>query len=155
MLKKLFPVVLIVALASPLVVAAPAQASPFGVGGKVVRLVKSLDLTDQQKDEIKAILKSHEATVAALLTGEKAARANLRAAIQQPTVNQTAVRQASTVVAKLDADLAVERARIYSEIYAVLTPTQRADLSAGIKDIQESVHDAVETIVATIRGLLS
>lgn len=155
MLKKLSPVVLIVALATPLVLATPAQAAPFGVGGKVVRLVKSLDLTDQQKDEIKAILKSHQTTVAALLTGEKAARENLRSAIQQPTVNQTAVRQASTVVARLDADLAVERARIYSEIYAVLTPTQRADLAAGIKDLQESVHDAVESIVATIRGLLS
>lgn len=120
---------------------------------QVAGLPAKLDLTDEQKQEIKAILASHKDELAVLAAAEKTTRTALHTAIRQLSVNEKNVRQASAAVAKVDADLAVTRAQIYSEIYAVLTPDQRAELAAAIQEVQSSVASLIETLKQIFSGL--
>jgi Spy/CpxP family protein refolding chaperone len=48
-----------------------------------------------------------------------------RAAINQVPVNEAAVRQAATSVASVQADLAVEQARLHADVWNILTPEQQ------------------------------
>lgn len=165
MLKKLTALTLAGAFAAAtLLSAAPASAfdhpagAALGAGAgpllQLAALVRSLDLTDAQKQEIKSILKAHQDNLLAIALAERVARQHLLDTIHQPTVNEPAVRQASAVVAREDADLAVERAKIFSEVSAVLTADQRATLKDGLAEIQQSIQQKIEAMLALLKGLL-
>ena len=57
------------------------------------------------------------------------ARQNLRAAIQASDANETTVRAASAKVASAEADLAVERMKLYGKIAPILTDEQRRQIT--------------------------
>jgi Spy/CpxP family protein refolding chaperone len=142
--RKTHRVRIILTLLTLSVVAATALAVPrAGHALRPFRLLADLasrvDLTPPQRTEIRAILASHRDQVATLVDRERDARVALRHAIQQPQVDDAAVRSASAQVAVVDADLAVERARIYAEVSAVLTPEQRDRAHEAIEELHESL----------------
>jgi Spy/CpxP family protein refolding chaperone len=94
------------------------------------RMAQRLNLTDDQKAQIKTILRAEKGTLAPLLGQVRAARENLRAAIRAGDANETSVRAASARVAAAEADLAVERMKIYGKIAPILTGEQRRKISA-------------------------
>jgi Spy/CpxP family protein refolding chaperone len=147
-----------VLLSAPPLRAAPLHAlSASGSGGAIQALagmMTRLNLTDTQKAQIRAIFKANEDELFALAAAERAARTNLLAAIHLPAVDTSAVRQASAVVARVDSDLAVERAQIYSQVYAVLTPEQRTELQSGIADLHERVRSRIDAIISLFRSAL-
>lgn len=108
--------------------------------------IDGLDLTDEQRAEIEAILASHEAAFEALGERERAAREALVAAIRQPSPNEAAVREASAAVAAVDADLAVERAHASSEVSAVLTTEQQARLAEARDRLASAVFERAAAI---------
>lgn len=93
------------------------------------RLAQRLNLTDDQKAQIKTVLRAEKDTLTTLRGQLHAARENLRATIQACDANETAVRAASAWVAAVEADLAVERMKIYGKIAPILTNEQRQQLS--------------------------
>ncbi len=104
--------------------------TPASVHGRFLQqLAQRLNLTDEQKAQIKTILRTEKDTLKPLLGQLHAARANLRAAIQAGDANETTVRAASAKVAAVEADLAVERMKIYGKIAPVLTNEQRQQIS--------------------------
>ncbi|HEV8268563.1 MAG TPA: hypothetical protein VGR00_10030, partial [Thermoanaerobaculia bacterium] len=70
--------------------------------------------------------------------------------IRQPVTDASAVRQASAAVARVDADLAVERATIYAEIHAVLTPAQRETLATTLGEWRAEISSRVEAVLTLI-----
>jgi len=64
-----------------------------------------------------------------LLAALHDARANLRNAIRASDANETSVRAASAKVAAAEADLAVERMKLYGKIAPILTDAQRQQLA--------------------------
>lgn len=100
--------------------------------------LKALDVGDDQRAQIREILASHRDALEALAVSERHVREALVATIRQPAVDEAAVREASAAVAAVDADLAVERARLAAEIGAVLTPEQRARARQRIERLHES-----------------
>jgi Spy/CpxP family protein refolding chaperone len=118
------------------------------------RQVNGMVLTPEQKEQIKAILQTHKPAVEALLAQEKAARTVLLEAIHQPSVDAPAVRDASAAVADVDAGLDVERAHIYAEIHAVLTPEQIAALEARLARIEAQIQARIEALLALFGQLL-
>jgi protein CpxP len=94
---------------------------PFGMAGLPLR---ELDLTDAQREQVKAIMASHRDEQKA--TGDKmmAARKALHDAIAADVFDEAAVRAAAGAVAALDADAAVLQAKIHGEVFAILTPEQ-------------------------------
>jgi Spy/CpxP family protein refolding chaperone len=106
-----------------------ADTAPPAHGRFLQQLAQSLNLTADQKAQIKTILRAEKGTRTTLLGQLHAARANLRAAIQAGDANETSVRAASAQVAAMEADLAVERMKIYGKIAPVLTNEQRQQIS--------------------------
>jgi len=99
-----------------------------------------LNLSEEQRAEIRAILDSHAAALETLTAAELDTRSALVAAIRTSPVDEAAIREASAAVADVDVELAVERARIFAEIEDTLTPEQREKLAK----VQERLRQALE-----------
>jgi len=120
-----------------------ADTAPTAHGRFLQQLAQRLNLTADQKAQIKTILRAEKDTRTTLLGQLRAARANLRAAIQAGDANETSVRAASAQVAAMEADLAVERMKIYGKIAPVLTHEQRQQ----IKDFRPRADDFTDRAV--------
>jgi len=94
---------------------------PFGMGGFPLR---GLDLTDAQREQVKAIMESHRDEQKAAGDKMMAARKALHEAIAAETFNEAAIRAAAGEVGAAEADAAVLQAKIHGEVFAILTPEQ-------------------------------
>lgn len=109
-----------------------------------------LGFTDQQKAEVKAVLRKHQPTAEPLVKQFVAERRVLRDLIHAETVDEKAVRDQAAKVGSLGADLAVERAHIAHEIQAVLTPEQIKKLKAMRADIDDRIDRGLDRIAKHI-----
>jgi protein CpxP len=100
-----------------------------GHGHILQRIAKKLNLTDDQKSQIKAVWGGEKDALKSLFGQLHDARKNLRAAIHANGANEAAVRAASAKVASVEADLAVERMRLYGKIAPILTDQQRRKIA--------------------------
>ena len=94
---------------------------PFGMGGFALR---GLDLTDAQRDQVKAIMESHRDEQQAIGDRMQAARKALHQAIAADTFDEAAIRAKAAEIGAVEADAAVLQAKIKSEVFAILTPEQ-------------------------------
>ena len=101
---------------------------PGGPMGMLPMLGRELNLTDAQKDQIKAIADSHKEEWKALADRERAARAALNGLVTADTIDEGAIRQKSAEVAAVDADAAVARAHAHAEVLQILTADQKTQL---------------------------
>jgi Spy/CpxP family protein refolding chaperone len=151
----------VVALGTAVALAAAAMPAAAGIRGTLrgKRIVKSeaqrelspmtvlsdllarLDLTGAQKDQVKAILSAHKEALLRIAAAEHTGRANLRSAIHRSEVDATAVSAAAATVAQADMQLALERAAIFAEVYAVLSEAQRAELAAFAAEVRTTITE--------------
>ena len=103
-------------------------------------------MTGDQRTQIKAVLVADKDTLAPLLGAVHDARKNLRTAIRASDANEASVRAASAKVGAAEADLAVERMKLYGKIAPILTDVQRQQLA----DWQQSADDFVDNVVTRI-----
>ena len=85
---------------------------------------RELDLTDDQKAQLKTIVDSHRAEFEA--AGQKigAAREGMRALVEGDAINEGAIRAKSAEVAAAEADLMILNAKVRQESMQVLTSEQ-------------------------------
>lgn len=102
----------------------PPQAGNHGSHFK--KMAKELQLTQQQKQQLKEIFAKNRPQAEPLMKQMRAERRALRALIQADTIDEPAIRAQSAKVAAVEADLAVQHARVAKEIRAILTPEQIA-----------------------------
>lgn len=88
------------------------------------KIASALGLSAQQKQDIKEILKKNKPQTQPLMKQLITERRSLRSLIQNETIDESAIRTQSAKVAAIEADMAVERARVAQEIRTVLTPEQ-------------------------------
>jgi Spy/CpxP family protein refolding chaperone len=100
-----------------------------GRGQILQHITKKLNLTDDQKSQIQAVWGGEKDMLKSLFGQLHDARKNLRAAIHAGDANETAVRAASAKVAGVQADLAVERMKLYGKIAPILTDQQRRKIA--------------------------
>ena len=98
--------------------------------GMLPMLGRELNLTDTQKDQIKAIADSHKDEWKALADRERAARTAVNDLVLADTIDEAAIRQKSAEMAAVDADAAVARAHAHAEVFQILTADQKAQLKA-------------------------
>jgi protein CpxP len=103
---------------------------PGGPMGMLPMLGRELNLTDAQRDQIKAIVEAHKDEWKALADKERTARLALAQTIAADTVDEAAIRQKSSEVAAVEADMAVARAHAHAEVFQILTADQKAQLKA-------------------------
>ena len=92
-----------------------------------------LDLSDDQESRVRQIMESHREEQRALMDRSMKAHEALAQASATGAFDEGLVRARAADVAAVDADMAVARARIFSEVYQILTPDQQAEL----KKVQE------------------
>jgi Spy/CpxP family protein refolding chaperone len=110
------------------------------------RIAEKLDLTADQKFQIKTILRGYKDTLQNLLGQLHEARKNLRETIQTADANESSVRAASAKVAGVEADFAVERMKLYGKIAPVLTDEQRQKIS----EFTQRADDFADSVIARI-----
>lgn len=108
------------------------------------RIAARLHLTDDQKAQIKIILAGEKDTLVPELNQLHDARKALRAAIQAGDATETSVRAASAAVATVEANLAVERLKLYDKIAPVLTAEQRQQIAG----FEQRADDFADNVIA-------
>jgi len=101
---------------------------PGGPGGRGFAAgfaLGQLDLSDAQKQQVRAIVQRHREQSRATMGRVQEAMQAQRAAINAVPVNEAAVRQASAALAAVQADAAVEEARLHADIFSILTVEQQ------------------------------
>jgi Spy/CpxP family protein refolding chaperone len=130
--------------------AAPAAAGTGPLGQRRAalreRVKEKLGLTEDQVARIKAELAGEKDAITGLLKRLHTARADLRDTIQQTGAGETAVRAAAAKVADVEADIAVERAKLHGRISPILT----ADQVARMKEFQKRLDDFLDRAIETI-----
>lgn len=98
---------------------------PLGRGFAAGFALGQLDLSDAQKQQIRDITQRHRQQTQPLAQRLQQAMEAQRAAIQAIPVNESLVRSAAQDLAAAQADMAVEQARLHSDIFGVLTAEQQ------------------------------
>ncbi|HEV8392864.1 MAG TPA: Spy/CpxP family protein refolding chaperone [Vicinamibacterales bacterium] len=91
----------------------------FGPGGAGI---EGANLTDAQKDQVKAIVESHRDEMRGLLDRQAQTRRTLAVAAESGRVDDAAANE----VGAASAALALAEARMRAEVFQLLTPEQRA-----------------------------
>ncbi|MBI2441456.1 MAG: Spy/CpxP family protein refolding chaperone [Lentisphaerae bacterium] len=99
-----------------------------GRGGQLMAELEKLDLTADQSQQIASIVKLNRETMKEVHSAWAEARAALERQISADEFDETAVRTACRNAAAAGEEFAVQRAKIASQIRAVLTSDQRAEL---------------------------
>ena len=100
-----------------------------------------LNLTDAQKDQVKAIADTHKDDWKALADRGREAHLALDEAITADTANAALVRQKAAEASAVDADVAVARAHAYAEVLQILTADQKAQLKTMQAEMKKRMSD--------------
>lgn len=100
----------------------------------------ALGLTDEQEAQIKAILEAEKPKVAPLLLTLKANRTALQTATANGAFNEAQVQAIAAKQGQTLTALIVEKERVQSQVYAVLTPEQRAQAEQFRTRIEERIR---------------
>jgi Spy/CpxP family protein refolding chaperone len=115
------------------------------------RLGDKLNLTADQRTQIKAVLVADKDTLAPLLSSLHEARVGLRTSIRAGDATEASVRAASAKVAAAEADLAVERMKLYAKIAPILTDAQRQQLA----ELEQRADEFVDNVITRIGSGMS
>lgn len=94
-------------------------------GGELRHLLKRLDLTDEQRDQIFELKHAQRPAMRDKVKELRKGHRTLRAAAMAQDYDARQVRQLADTQAKLIADLMVMRTETFHKIYALLTPEQQ------------------------------
>jgi protein CpxP len=89
---------------------------------------RELDLTDDQKAQMKSIAESHRDEFRAAGEKARAAHDGMQALLEAETIDEAAIRAKSTEVAAAEADMMILNAKVRHESMQVLTSEQQAKL---------------------------
>lgn len=111
------------------------RGGPGGPGGPLAGLpLRELNLTDAQREQVKQIVDSRQQEARAIGERAMAAREALHAATTSPSFDEGLIRAKAAEVAAIEADMAVARARIFADVFQILTPEQQAK----VKELNDS-----------------
>lgn len=102
------------------------RGGPMGPGGAVDLPLAQLNLTPQQRDQVKTIVDGHQDELKALGDREMAARAALEAAVSNDVIDEGTIRTRAADLGAVEADAAITRAHLRAEVLQLLTPDQQA-----------------------------
>lgn len=111
----------------------------MGPGKRIDRMAKKLNLTEAQKEQVKAILTSERDKAEPLRQQLAENRENLRKAIEAEPFNEATVRALAQSQNETRVELVVSRARTKNQIFALLSPEQR-ELAKKLGPMGEGRH---------------
>jgi protein CpxP len=88
--------------------------------------LRELNLTEAQREQVRVIVEQQAAQTRAIGERAAAAREALHAATTSASFDEGLVRARAAELAAVEADMAVARARIFADVFQILTPEQQA-----------------------------
>jgi protein CpxP len=117
--------------------APPTHAHEFGMGGHMMHFwTEYLDLTDAQQAQMKSVLAKERPTLTPIIQQLHQTKQQLRQ-YEQGAYDEAKVRALASQQAQTMVELTVQKTRIHSELFQLLTPDQQAKAKAF-----EAKHDA-------------
>ncbi len=89
-------------------------------------MLRQLDLTDDQRAQVRQVMDSHRDELRAVGERVRAAHRAQNDAVNAAQFDEQVVRTRAAELAAVQADAAVLQAKVHSEVFAVLTPEQQA-----------------------------
>lgn len=111
-----------------------------GPGDMVEHISRELNLTDAQKDQVKALLEAQHATEEERHTKLDELRKQIDAATANGQFDENTVRNLANQQSQLMADEMVDHLRLHSKIYGLLTAEQRTKADQMMKMHGERRH---------------
>jgi periplasmic protein CpxP/Spy len=109
----------------------------FGIGPHMMGfMAKKLNLTDDQKAQMKAVFEKEHPTIKPLMQQQRQIDLELRQYVEG-TFDQAKVQALAAQKAQIQAQLTVQETRIHNELYQLLTPDQQSQLKQ-----MEAQHEA-------------
>lgn len=96
-----------------------------GHGEMLEHMARVLNLTDVQKQQVKAIMDSTESVAKDIHAKLEENQKQMEAATANGQFDEAQVRTLANQKGQLEADMTVEHLRAMSKVYAILTPEQR------------------------------
>jgi protein CpxP len=113
--------------------------------------LRQLNLTDTQREQVRAIHEQHREELRAIAERHRTAGEAMRKAVAADPVDEAAIRTASAALADVQADGAILRAKVRQEVFKVLTPEQqaqaktlRAQREQRMQDRQKRMQDRIK-----------
>jgi Spy/CpxP family protein refolding chaperone len=112
---------------------------PGGPGGRdgLGPLARDLNLSDEQKAQVKKITDSFEESTKALQEQMRSLHENERDGLKDGAFDEAAVRAAAQARANVQIELEVAHARMMSQVFAILTAEQKAQLAARRQEFEQ------------------
>jgi Spy/CpxP family protein refolding chaperone len=108
----------------------------MGHGDMVKHIVKQLDLTPDQVQQVKTIFANHKAELTTEVAALKTTRGTLFDAVHADTLDEAAIRAAAAQESQAHVDLALTHAKMLGEVRQVLTPEQQPKLKALLTHVR-------------------
>jgi len=106
----------------------PMHMHEFGLGGPMMwHLSQKLNITEDQKTQMKDVLQKERPTVEPLMKQDHEIDMQLRQYVEG-TFDQAKVQALAAQKAQIQAQLTVQQTRIHNELYQLLTPDQQSQL---------------------------
>ncbi len=106
----------------------PMHMHEFGMGGPMMwHLAKQLNITDDQKTQMKAILQKEHPTIKPLMQQQHQIDLQLRQYVEG-SFDQAKVQALAAQKAQIQTQLTVQQTRIHNELYQLLTQDQQTQL---------------------------
>ncbi|HEX6213691.1 MAG TPA: Spy/CpxP family protein refolding chaperone [Vicinamibacterales bacterium] len=114
----------------------PGVDGPRGMRGGPGMEFRGLDLTDDQRAQLRKIREARQSEFKAAGEKLRAAREGMRALIEADSINEPAIRSKSQEVAAAEAEVAILNAKVRAESMQILTSEQQARL----KELRTTRH---------------
>ncbi len=95
-----------------------------------MRGLRELNLTEEQRGQLKSVMDSHKDEFKAIGKRMMAAREALGDLVTSDAADETAIRDQAAAIAVVEGDAALLRAKVHTEVFALLTPDQREKAKA-------------------------
>ncbi|HVF87222.1 MAG TPA: Spy/CpxP family protein refolding chaperone [Pyrinomonadaceae bacterium] len=109
-------------------------------GGFLGRFAQNLNLTDAQKEQMQQIAARHRESTKALRQQTHETRGDF-GALNGGAFDEAAIRAAAQARANAHVEMEVAQARMMSEMYAVLTPEQKAQIATQRQQWEQKRHE--------------
>jgi len=128
----------------------PGPGRPGRLSGDGV-VARGLDLSETQRQQIRTVTDQHRDAVRAAVDRVATAREAQRKVLAAMPLDEGQVRASTQAIVDAETELALERARIRGEVFALLTPEQQAQAQKAqaaresrLQERRERVRDRVE-----------
>jgi len=124
--------------------AIPGEGPHGRFGPRFARIAKALDLTDDQKTQIKGVLKSHASEIETQIKAGMDSRRALHDSMMVEPPDEAAIRSRAADLARVEGNGAVLFAHVRAEIYPLLTDVQKQKIQDFRSRMQGRADHAVK-----------